>query len=252
MRPICGGHCGYWPPSAGRILSVFDDDHHRGRSARDASPVGNGTNNVVITTAGGTPIVFTGLDTVPPENLVGKDGGTDLVFALIDVQVVNATPQQNISIPFTFDVTITDYPTDNTTDGPPDGSGIFHISGSISGKLGPGRKVNMNNIVLNPVAPILIGGDLYSMNLNTIVPPGPFFAGAIGACRNRPRAGNLRAAGAGTDWPGNSRSATLAQAASSNADLRSIFWCPRSHSRAHSTRARPAVYFGRHGWPVPL
>ena len=140
---------------------------------------GNGTNSAVITSSGGTLIVFSGLFTNMTENLVAFDGGTDLVFGSIDVQVLNATPQQNISIPFTFDVTITDYPTDTVTT--PDGSGVFHVSGSISGKFGPGRKVNMNNIVLNPVSPILIGGDLYSMNLNTIVPPGPFFPGYIGA-----------------------------------------------------------------------
>jgi hypothetical protein len=93
--------------------------------------------------------------------------------------VVNATPLQAITIPFTIDVTITDYPTD--TVGVPDGSGVFTVNGIISGTIGAGRKVNLNNIIVNPVAPILIGGDLYSMTFNTIVPPGPFFPGAIGA-----------------------------------------------------------------------
>ncbi len=143
------------------------------------SILGNGTNLATVLTAGNTPIFFEGLASVGPENLVAIDGGTDLVFGRVDVQVVNATPFQNILIPFTFDVTITDYSADVV--GIPDGVGMFSVSGVISGTIGAGRKVNMNNIVLNPVAPILIGGELYSMTLNTIVPPGPFFAGVIGA-----------------------------------------------------------------------
>jgi hypothetical protein len=150
------------------------------------TPVGstimnNGTDFVTILTPvpATTPIQFTGLASTGPENLVATDGGTDLVFGLIDVLVVNATPLQVISIPFTFNVTITDYATDINVN--PQGSGIFVITGNISGTIGAGRKVNMSNIVVNPVAPILIGNDLYSMTFNTIVPPGPFFPGAIGA-----------------------------------------------------------------------
>jgi hypothetical protein len=143
------------------------------------SIAGNGTNFVQILTAANTPISFTGLASIGPENLVSGDGGTDIVFGLIDVQVVNATALQNILIPFTFDMTITDYPTDLV--GIPDGVGVFSISGVISGTIGAGRKVNMNNIVVNPVAPILIGNDLYTLTFNTLVPPGPFFPGAIGA-----------------------------------------------------------------------
>src|SRR5690606_17077147 len=77
-------------------------------------------------------------------------------------------------------VTITNYTTD-TTALAPTGSGTFNVSGVISGTIGAGRKVLMNNIVVNPVAPIDIGGELYGMTFNTIVPPGPFFPGAIGA-----------------------------------------------------------------------
>ncbi len=148
----------------------------------------NGTDFVTIMTSAvnSTPIQFSGLASspiLPPplgsENLVGIDGGTDIVFGQIDVLVVNATPYQVLSIPFTFDVTITDYGTD--TVGVSQGSGVFSVSGVISGTIGAGRKINMSNITLNPVAPQLIGGDLYTMNLNTIVPPGPFFAGVIGA-----------------------------------------------------------------------
>lgn len=174
------------------------------------SIVGNGTSFVTVLTAGNTPINFEGLASVGPENLVGDDGGTDLVFGRIDVLVLNATPLQAISIPFTFDVTITDYPTDVV--GVPDGSGVFSVSGLISGTIGAGRKVNMNNIVLNPVAPILIGGDLYTMTLNTIVPPGPFFAGVIGgARRDRARARHVRAARLRCVCSGHPRIATSAR-----------------------------------------
>lgn len=146
-----------------------------------SSIMNNGSNFVTIMTPvpATTPIQFTGLASTGLENLVATGGGTDLVFGLIDVLVVNATPLQAISIPFTFNVTITDYATDVV--GVPQGSGVFAVNGVISGTIGAGRKVNLNNIVVNPVAPILIGNDLYSMNFNTIVPPGPFFPGAIGA-----------------------------------------------------------------------
>lgn len=141
----------------------------------------NGTNFVTVTTisATPTPIQFTGLASFGTENLVATGGGTDIVFGLIDVLVVNATLLQAITIPFTYSVTITDYPTDVV--GVPNGVGVFTITGQISGTMGAGRKVNLSNIVVNPVAPILIGGDLYSMTFNTVVPPGPFFPGAIGA-----------------------------------------------------------------------
>lgn len=140
---------------------------------------GNNTDFVTLTTAGNTKIEFTGLATSPPENLVATNGGTDIVFGLVNVLVVNATPLQNLTIPFTFHVQIVDYPTDTVT--VPEGSGTFDISGVMSGTIGAGRKINLANIVINPVAPILIGGDLYTMNFNTIVPPGPYFPGAIGA-----------------------------------------------------------------------
>lgn len=139
----------------------------------------NGTNFVTVTTPSSTPIQFTGLASFGLENLVATSGGTDIVFGLIDALVVNATPLQAITIPFTYSVTITDYPTDVV--GVPNGVGVFTITGQISGTIGAGRKVNMSNIVVNPVAPILIGGDLYAMTFNTVVPPGPFWAGAIGA-----------------------------------------------------------------------
>lgn len=143
------------------------------------SIMANGSNFVTIMTTAMTPIQFTGLASPGPENLVATGGGTDIVFGVIDVLVVNATPLQAITIPFTYNVTITDYPTDLV--GAPNGVGVFTITGQISGTFGAGRKINLSNIVVNPVAPILIGGDLYSMTFNTIVPPGPFFAGVIGA-----------------------------------------------------------------------
>jgi hypothetical protein len=140
----------------------------------------NNTDFVTVTTPAGTDIQFTGLATIGPENLVGIDGGTDLVFGLINLMVVNATPQQSISIPFTFNVTITDFVGD-TTLSPSTGSGTFTVNGLLQGTIGAGRKAIWDSIVVDPVAPILIGTELYSMEFNTIVPPGPFFPGAIGA-----------------------------------------------------------------------
>lgn len=140
----------------------------------------NNTDFVTITTPASTDIQFTGLATTGPENLVGIDGGTDLVFGLISLMLVNATPQQSISIPFTFNVTITDYLGDTTASGAT-GSGTFAVNGLLSGTIGAGRKAIWDSIVIDPVSPILIGDELYSMEFNTIVPPGPFFPGAIGA-----------------------------------------------------------------------
>ncbi len=143
------------------------------------SIVGNGTANVTLDTALGTDIQFTGLQSIGPENLVAIGGGTDIVFGLIDTLVVNATPFENILIPFTFDLSITDYPTDIV--GVPNGTGVFQVTGTISGTIGAGRKVNLSNIVVSPVANQFIGGKEYSVVFNTVVPPGPFFPGAIGA-----------------------------------------------------------------------
>jgi hypothetical protein len=143
------------------------------------SIVGNGSSSVTLTTAANTLIQFNGLGSAGPENLVAIGGGTDVVFGLVDALVVNATPFQALTIPFSFDLSITDYNADVI--GVPTGTGIFQVTGTLSGTIGAGRKVNLNNISVNPVPTQLIGGKEYSVVFNTVVPPGPFFPGAIGA-----------------------------------------------------------------------
>jgi hypothetical protein len=140
----------------------------------------NGTGFVTIMTSANTPIQFTGLDTSGPENLDATGIGTDIVFGLIDTLVVNATPLQPLSIEFIFHLTVDNYAGD-TTASTLEGSAIFDIHGTISGTIGAGRKVNMNNFAIDPIAPQLIGNDIYFLQINTLVPPGPFFNGAIGA-----------------------------------------------------------------------
>jgi hypothetical protein len=140
----------------------------------------NGTPLVSVLTAGGTPISFEGLNTVGPENLDASGIGTDIVFSIIDVSVINASPLEAINIPFDIKVAVTDY-TGDTTASAITGSAIFSVTGTLSGTIGAGRKVNLNSVSFNPIASQVIGTDLYSFVINTFVPPGPFFPGAIGA-----------------------------------------------------------------------
>lgn len=141
----------------------------------------NGTDFVTIMTPASTPLQFTGLDTTgQSENLDASGIGTDIVFGLIDALVVNATPGQTVSIEFTFHVDLDNYAGD-TTASTLLGSGTFDIHGTVSGTIGAGRKVNMSTFNIDPIPVMNIGGDPYMLTINTLVPPGPFFSGAIGA-----------------------------------------------------------------------
>ncbi|REK19121.1 MAG: PEP-CTERM sorting domain-containing protein [Planctomycetota bacterium] len=141
----------------------------------------NSTNFVTIMTPASTPIQITGLDTTGQiENLDGSGIGTDIIFGLIDVLVVNATPGQTVSIEFTFHVNIDNYDGD-TTASTLLGSGTFDVHGTVSGTIGSGRKVNMSTFNIDPIPVMNIGGQPFELTINTLVPPGPFFSGAIGA-----------------------------------------------------------------------
>ena len=135
---------------------------------------------VSFPTAGGTVIDMTALAFAGPGNLNATGIGTDILFAEIDVNVALASPAEPVTIPFTFDLTITDFPTNISAIS--NGSGLFTFSGTIGGSIGAGLQVNLNTISPLSVPPMVIGTDTYTVtfNNNFYAPPGPFFNGRIG------------------------------------------------------------------------
>jgi hypothetical protein len=149
--------------------------------------------SIEIETAGHTFVDVTGfsLDENDEGNLNADTIGTDILFGRIDVHVTIGSPLESLSIPFTFHVTIEDYPTDSET--VPQGTGTFDITGEISGTIGAGLKVNLSTIIIDPITPMLIGDNTYtlSFNENHYAPPGPFFEGRIGTHVFVPEPGTL-------------------------------------------------------------
>jgi hypothetical protein len=145
--------------------------------------VGTGTDNVTLTTAAGTPIIFEGFASFPdigPDNLDASLPGTDIVYAIMDVNVVNASPLQALAFDFEFQLEIEGF--DLPTGGTSQGTAIFDITGTLTGSLGAGRKVNLNSIMVNPIPSQVIGGYTYSLLFQPqhFTPPGPIFPGAFG------------------------------------------------------------------------
>lgn len=135
---------------------------------------------VMFTTTGGTDITVNGLAFSGPGNLGATGSGTDIIFAEINVDVDLTSPLEALVIPFTFDLNIVDFPTNNS--GISDGNATFSISGNISGSIGDGLKVNLNTITPLAVGPMIIDDEIYTLtfNSNFYAPPGPFFEGRIG------------------------------------------------------------------------
>ena len=170
---------GFSPPAQAGFFQFSTDVNVGAIVPLPTSVVGNNTPAVTIVSQGGTSILVQGVATSDPENLDASGVGTDIVFGYVTALVKNASPLEAISIPFTFNVTLTDYLTD--TGGVPTGSGVFSISGTLSGTLGAGRKVNLNTINVNPIPALQVGSTMYKLDFNTFVPPGPANTGAIGA-----------------------------------------------------------------------
>jgi hypothetical protein len=109
--------------------------------------------------------------------------GTDIVIGNISVNNLNHnfTGTGPISIPYSFQIQIADYP----NVGPPNAGSpnnlIFTVAGTLTGSIGAGNKVN---IVTSPsitsTNPQTVGTETYTLSVNPFVPPGPSFDGAFG------------------------------------------------------------------------
>lgn len=135
---------------------------------------------VSFPTVGGTNIDITAVAFAGPGNLNATGIGTDVPLAEIKVNVLLASPFEAVSIPFTFDMSVIDFPTGSSAI--PDGSDVFTFSGTISGSIGAGLQVNLNTISPIVVPSKVIGGDIYTLTFtnNFYAAPGPFFEGRIG------------------------------------------------------------------------
>jgi len=139
-------------------------------------------NPTVTITPGGATITLTPESVnTPGDNLDATPAGTDIVYGDIAVTGVTRTSQLDlINIPYTFHVTISNYATDlsNVPTGPPV---LFDISGTLTGSVGPGKKVNIANSFSQTSITQLVGGENYQLSLFSYVAPGIVNSGAFGA-----------------------------------------------------------------------
>jgi hypothetical protein len=117
-----------------------------------------------------------------PDNIDGSGTGSDIVISAIQAVTTRTSPLENISIPYSFQLTIADYPTD--TGGVSLHNGIFTINGILTGTVGAtggGKKVNIQNQFLSIIpASQTIGNETYAVSSPSYVPPGPTNNGAFG------------------------------------------------------------------------
>lgn len=128
-------------------------------------------------------ILITGQESNSPnDNIDGTGLGSDIVFGNIAVTTTNVpmTPFENVTIPYVFHLSITDYSSFSSALAVD--SKTFDIKGEVTGSVGPGKKVNLstNTYDLGNVLSQQIGNEIYTLNLNFYVPPGPFNVGAFG------------------------------------------------------------------------
>jgi len=171
------------PQQASAEFFQFSTTVTAGALPPGTSITNNGTAQVDIVTPAPalTPITLYGLDSTAlgGDNIDAGSGGSDIVVANIKVLVNRNTPLQSpFTLPLTFHVNISDYSTD--FGGVPNASGTFNVTGLVQGTIGPGTKVNLSSYTVDPIAPLTIGGEVYTLSLASYVPPGPLNLGAFG------------------------------------------------------------------------
>jgi hypothetical protein len=139
-------------------------------------------NPTSVTTPGNVKVTLTpqSVDT-PGDNLDATFPGTDLVFGSISVSGLTlASGLEPISIPYTFHVAISNYL--QGTDVAPTGPAVtFDVSGTLTGTVGAGKKVNIANAFSQPLIFQFVGGEPYQLSAFSYVPPGIANSGAFGA-----------------------------------------------------------------------
>ena len=122
------------------------------------------------------------------ENLDASGTGTDILFGNITVTGLNhnftgaviSTP-----IPFDFQITINDFGASNF--GPPGvslplGSATYDVSGTLSGTIGPGNKMQItaSAYTITPTSQQVGSGDDYLLSNSYFIPPSPGLTGGFG------------------------------------------------------------------------
>jgi hypothetical protein len=142
----------------------------------------NNSPSVTLTTPNAAAISLIGdASNSPGDNIDGTLTGSDIVFANISVTgLSHSSPLESITIPYTFHLVISDYA---AFDSPGALAAVsFDISGTLTGSVGAGKRVNLSTNVYSPsnVLTKFVGAELYTLVLNSYVPPGPTNNGAFG------------------------------------------------------------------------
>lgn len=144
--------------------------------------LGNGTNLATIQTPNNAVIMLIMDPSLGPDNIDGSGVGSDIVFSAISATTTRTSPLENISIPYSFQLMISDYPTD--FGGVSLHNGTFTINGILTGTVGAtggGKKVNIKNQFLSIIPTSqTIGTEIYAVSSPSYVPPGPTNNGAFG------------------------------------------------------------------------
>jgi len=114
----------------------------------------------------------------PRQNAQGN--GTDIVFGRIDPNTLSlATTNEPVAFNYSFSITVTDYP--SAVSNASQGTGVFTVSGRISGNLG-NNQVNLGNqyFTIPPITQV-IGGATYTITSLAFLPPGLDNNGRFGA-----------------------------------------------------------------------
>lgn len=123
---------------------------------------------VVLTSPGGGTVTLavTPYNPTTGDSHLNATGGTDIRYSTITVDVKAGTPasRQNLSFDFDYAITITNYASEIVDpSNPATGSGVFNISGILSGSIGAGASVNLHDLKSYAIAPMQqeIGGTTY-------------------------------------------------------------------------------------------
>jgi len=133
-------------------------------------------------TNGTVTVTFTNIDDFSPGN--NSDAafpGTDIVFGQVTVApVTNATVLTPFNIPYTFHLAMQDY-SSGLSVVPNNAIPVdFIISGTLSGTVGPGKKLNFTNVFDQVSVTNAVGPEIYKLDQFNFLLPGVVSPGFIG------------------------------------------------------------------------